>query len=232
MKNKKFVKMKNKKFLILFCVIFIGVAFLIGGIIFHKQTVEFKNNGVKITAEIVSIQKEPDTDVLVKYTVGNTTYTNDINTYSSYMYVGQEIEIYYLPNNPNKIAYLKSLKVVPIVCFCISGLVLGITLIVYLVKIIKNSKLIYYKKNGNEVFATLIGIDVNKLTSVLGKHPATLTLKDNMGNIYTTKVLCHSENDFAIRSTVTVYVDRYNLEKYAVDVKTLNISEEKLEQNS
>jgi hypothetical protein len=28
MKNKKFVKMKNKKFLILFCVIFIGVAFL------------------------------------------------------------------------------------------------------------------------------------------------------------------------------------------------------------
>ena len=231
MKNKKFVKMKNKKFLILFCVIFIGVAFLVGGIIFHKQTVEFKNNGVKITAEIVSIQKEPDTDVLVKYTVGNTTYTNDINTYSSFMYVGQEIEIYYLPNNPNKIAYLKSLKVVPIVCFGISGLVLGITLIVYLVKIIKNFKLIYYKKNGNEVLATLIGIDVNKLTSVLGKHPAIITLKDNFGNIYTAKVLCRSEKDFAIRSTATVYVDRYNLEKYAVDVKTL-ITTETLEKNA
>jgi len=85
------------------CVI-VGVVFMLVGINEKNKYSEFRKNAVEHSATITEIEKRNDNSkVYVKYTVSGQEYKNTLGYYTSGMYVGKEITIYYNPENPNDI---------------------------------------------------------------------------------------------------------------------------------
>ena len=74
---KKIRKIISCLFIILF-----GILFFVVGIFASKQSAEFERDGIETQAEIVRIEYGDDETVYVQYTVGDTTYTNELDFYS------------------------------------------------------------------------------------------------------------------------------------------------------
>ena len=108
-------KKKRNYLVMLFCIMFfiVGIGSIIGSFFIYSNTDNFIKNGILVDAKIYSIEyhgKDEDASYVcyVEYTIDGTLYQNQLDRYNSNMREGQTIQIRYLPNNPNKIAYAKN----------------------------------------------------------------------------------------------------------------------------
>lgn len=210
---KKIRKIISCLFIILF-----GVLFFVVGIFASKQSAEFERDGIETQAEIVRIEYGDDETVYVQYTVGDTTYTNELDFYSFTMKEGDIVNILYLLDNPNRITNLSTLKVPQTIFYVIGGIFAGLGILLLVLDAKKKSQFNRLKQSGYIVAAVITRFDVNKYSRVYGEHPAIIECKDSVGNIYKKKFLCGRREFFAVGDSITVYVDRQNEKKYVIDV--------------
>ena len=111
---------------------FIGLVFIVVGLCVWRADATFFKTAISTSAEIVDIQSHRDYDgnrsheVFVSYTVDGTSYDYmRINKYSSDMYIGKLIEVYYNPTDPGKVK-TKSGSIILVVIFLVLGSVFAI----------------------------------------------------------------------------------------------------------
>lgn len=221
----------------LFGIIFsgVGLIFFIVGISIALNNINFRNNALETTAVISSIERYRDSDgdtrhtVYVRYTIDSREYEEHLNFYSSGMYEGKEISIYYSPEQPGRILAKSSFPFF-VFFFPSMGLAfaaIGFVFIFYKIKKIKNRK--YLMENGELVYAEITGVDYNRSYRVNGRNPYVITCKwvdSSTGlfyfftseNIWFDPELVIYERDI---KTLPVYIDRDNPKKYAVSLEEL-----------
>ena len=215
-------KSKKKLFLLL---LISGIIFLCVGIFLSAKATKFERDGIEIQAEVVKIEREYDTNdnekisVYVKYTVGNKTYTRELDYYANDLYEGAIVTVLYLPNEPASITYAKTKNLPPVLFYVGAGICLGCSLFIFLSGVMGDGRLNRLKENGKKVTAVIKRFDYNKMIRVNGKYPATLTCVDSFENTYHIKFLYKYRKIINIGDTITVYVDRENEKKYAIDVQ-------------
>lgn len=229
--------MNAKKMEWLFGIIFsgIGLTFFIVGISIALYNINFRNNALETTAVISSIERYRDSDgdtrhtVYVRYTIDGREYEGRLNYYSSGMYEGEEISIYYRPEQPNRILAKSSFSFF-IIFFPSIGLVfaaIGFAFIFIKIKKIKNRR--YLMENGELVYAEIAGVNYNRSYRVNGRSPYVITCKwvdSSTGlfyfftseNIWFDPEPIINERDI---KTLPVYIDRDNPNKYAVSSEEL-----------
>lgn len=81
----------------------IGVMVIIMGIWVHISNAKYLKRASTTKAVITDIEADSDDDykVYITYNVNNVNYTGVLGEYNSRMYAGQEITIYYNPENPS-----------------------------------------------------------------------------------------------------------------------------------
>ncbi|OPZ89418.1 MAG: hypothetical protein BWY74_02732 [Firmicutes bacterium ADurb.Bin419] len=165
----------------------------------------------------------------MRYTVDGSQYERPLNFYSSGMYVGEEISIYYLPEQPNRILAKSSLSLL-FLLFPLAGLIaasIGFTMLFKKVMRIRNHK--YLLENGEVVNAEITKVIYKKNYSVNGVSPYVITCKwiDPSTGIYyffTSDHIWFDPEPIIIERDIKnlpVYIDRYNPKKYSVSLEEL-----------
>ena len=124
--------------------LFIGIVFLILSAVFLEVNKSHAENYIPTEAVISEIRISSDSsDAYATYVVDGKKLKAKLDVYSSDMYEGKEIEIYYDPENPSDVTYLEGIRIFTTV-FTIVGVVLTviglIPLIIGIVIIVKCNK--------------------------------------------------------------------------------------------
>ena len=218
-----------------FSIVFTGIgllAIIIGLLVFIGSQVKLnrlKTTGFKTEAIISSIHRSRDnesTTVFVTFmTLDGREITTELNYYSSGMYTGQSIELYYDPNNPGKVMVDSKFFIVFPLAFIGCGSIFFIIGIVF----IKKGHDFKKKKNmlisaGYSVWADIIDFSQNINISVNGRHPfiihAQYSENDREYNFKSHDVWLNPAP--FLNSKVRVYLDRHDYTVYYVDVESLN----------
>lgn len=218
MKNVKPMKILISVFLIL------GIVFTGLLSVFIAVNAHIKKEYTAVEATIVRFEGHKDrASTFVTYSVDGQAYENSINSYSSTWSVGDEITVYYNPQNPNQIK-----TTMPIILFIMFGFIGILFIIVGIVFsfVEKNSKKkkAFLLESGSTLTATVIRFEVNMSLSVNGRHPYRLEVEYDDGN---NKHRFKSDNVWenvtsdCIGETVKVYYDPNNMNKYYVDTDSL-----------
>lgn len=231
---------KNRFIYILFTIFCVtGMGLLLGGILYGWHYAGFKKDAEKITGEIAAIESYYDSDhelkhrVYVNYTYDGSDYEEvPINSYSSSMYEGKEIELLCNPENPWEIQEKSAGSFLIII---LSGmgilfiLVGGIPLLVIVRKNHRNKEVLV---NGQVLHAVVDSIEYNTNVAVNGRHPFVIfcsyrdEYKDviyrfKSGNLWTDPAVV-----FQPGSPIEVYVEPTDYSKYYVNAE--KILEEKV----
>lgn len=208
---------------------FLGLLFLIVGIIIG---INYKNNLNKtkeISATITDIQSESSSHnetsykVYVEYIVDGTKYNNVLGYFSSNMYIGKKIDIRYNLDDPNKIY---AGEVTATILFIGGGLISFMAgIIPFVIQNSKNRKFLKLKKNGRKIFAEIECVEIDYSYSVNGQHPYIIKAcyKDEINCevyiFYSNRIWFDAEKiieEFNI-STIPVYIYNNDFNKYFVD---------------
>lgn len=216
--------MKNKISHIYIFFSCIGLLFLIIGIV---VAINYKNNidnSKKISAIITDIKEYK---VHVEYNVDGTIYNNVLNYYSNGMHIGKKIDIRYNLDNPNKI-YAGQIFI--IIIFSLLGFIFFmIGIIPSIVKILKNKKNLKLKQTGRKILAEIDCVEKDYRYSFNGRHSYIIKAcyKDEINcKVYffeSNRIWFDAEeiiDKFNI-STIPVYIDNNNFNKYFVDYEEI-----------
>jgi hypothetical protein len=198
----------------------IGVILLVVGIFISIKSLDFQKNAVKGTAVIENIDPGNSTrkhyssgSASVKYTVDGKVYHSRLNEYSSGMYIGQKVEIYYDPNIPSHMqtsnGWIDALEIL-IVLGSVFSIIGFVQLFVQMKKKNLKQNLLSY---GELVYADTEEISKNSHLSVNGENPYRITCKwlDSSSGVCYTYI---SENFWQLTKAITdakkipVYIDR------------------------
>lgn len=124
--------------------LFVGIIFLILSAVFLEVNKSHAENYIPTEAVISEIRISSDSsDAYATYVVDGKKLKAKLDVYSSDMYEGKEIEIYYDPDNPYDVTYLEGMRIFTTV-FSIIGAVLTviglIPLIIGIVIVVKCNK--------------------------------------------------------------------------------------------
>lgn len=223
-----------------------NIAFIIGLLLFTMSFVftligvgclvsknQFMKTAKSTEAKIVDITIEQyrssrgkhnsDYDAWVEYYVDGEKYEQKLNEYSSSMYIGQNMEIFYDPENPNKI--MRDSYVLEIVFISVGGLLVIVGVIFSTVYIKGKSRIKRLKSEGEVLNGSITNIYPNDNIIVNGRHPFKLecqviepfsgeTYLYSSGNI-------NQDVTHLMGETVTVYVDKNDKSNYYVDTDEL-----------
>ena len=156
----------------------------------------------------------------MRYIVDGREYTTRLGTYTSSMYVGKTVPIFYMPNNPSDIMYGKLTKFPVIVFFGMGGVIFIIGVIALFRTFPAAGRLGRLKASGRCVEATVVDFSYSRNTRIMEKYPATLVCMDSENNEYKVKFLIRNPFGYGIGGRVKVYVDNANPKKYAVDLES------------
>lgn len=107
--------------------LFVGIIFLIISAVFLEINKSHAENYLPTKAIISEIRISSDSsDAYVNYLVDGKVLTSKLDMYSSDMYEGKKIEIYYDPENPSDITYLEGMRMFTTI-FLIVGIVLTVS---------------------------------------------------------------------------------------------------------
>lgn len=222
----------------------IGGIFFMFGIIFAAvgigvlcSNINFKKNAELITAVITDIdtytERKADGervtrhDVYISYTVDGVEYETELNEYNSGMRVGKEIEVYYAPDNPNKV---KTDSVLFEAIFIGIGGVFAVIGSAFLISNINKAALRKRLiRDGEQLSGTIINVSRNYSVRINGVCPykAECEVIDPYSG---EKYLYSSDNYmtdicYMAGKTVTVYVDPNNRKKYYIDLESVSKDE-------
>lgn len=213
---------------------FLGVTFIIAGIIVSAQTKSFLNKSEQTEAVISQIEADHykmngkrriNYDVWVKYTVEGIQYEELLNYYSSSMCAGDIITINYDPNDPSRI--LSSLgSTVIVLVFIPIGAVFSILGSIFIIqKIISDSHRDKLIQNGERYTGVITNVVLNNYVRINGRHPfkAECEVIDPYSgekSLYCSDSIMN-DISYLVGRAVTVYVDSNNKKKYYVDIDEL-----------
>ncbi|MCL2484444.1 MAG: DUF3592 domain-containing protein [Endomicrobia bacterium] len=226
------MKMKNKQpFFTYLMMILIGAGVMTAGIFLYIDNANFKKTALQTTAAITDIKVSRDSNnkkshtVYVKFSVNNEEYDGTLGFWQMGMETGQNVKIYYGPNNPNNFRSVSGTNFLPLILLSMSLIIFlaGFASLcnLYIRQILIN-KLI---TKGTRITATVTDIiqgntTVNKRTC----HNLICEHKDEKtGNTSTFKsddiwtILPKINKDQPL-PTINVYVDLKNPSKYYVDI--------------
>ena len=224
--------MKIKWFTAILLVL-LGTASIALGLMFFMNEASIKSEGVEIAAVITNIEADNSEDntkykVYVQYIVNAKVYTQTLSYWDASMSAGQEINIYYNPNNPNELITNKSNYV--LLLFPLLGI---IAIVVGILKIIRAVKYRRTKpvspKNEKYVDAAIEEIIYDASYVKNGKSPYYITCKwknPENGNIYLFKSGNIWYNPrFIIEdkeiTTLSVRLNEGNPKKYSVSLESI-----------
>ena len=115
----------------------IGCIFIAVGVLLYKVDSKYKKYGIETTAVIEEIsshighKNRREHDVIVSYYAGDQHYEEELGYYSSSMRIGDEVTIYYLPDNPRKISKKGGIMLLTIIFSSIGGLMAIVAVLVH-----------------------------------------------------------------------------------------------------
>lgn len=223
------MKQNKTEYLVFGLFFVIGLFFLIVGtfLTIHEldQTGKITTTGTITSIRVHHNTNGDDYDVFVAYNVDGKSYENIINFYSSTYREGQEIEIYYMEDNPNQIGA----KAMETFVFIFPGLGLlftiigGVALIILIGKKNNGEKL---KKSGELVYANLKEIIYNTSYTVNGQSPFIILCtwynpEDSQNYTFKSENIWWDPSYVIGAKNITsfpVYINRKNLKQYYVDI--------------
>lgn len=229
------MKKKDKAFNIVFYIFaFIGIIFVIVGIVSLISAVRFKKNAVEVTGVISEIEAYKDSDgdtnhkVFVDYDYNGRAYEGiRLYEYSSSMYEGKEIDLMLDPENPAKIATDFG-KILGGIMFIGMGAIFSLVGIIPIVFItrrkIRKGKLL---TGGRFIYAIVEHIELNTGYSVNGCHPYVIycTYRDDYKDIVyrfkSENIWTNPEHVIKPGSEIRVYVDGTDFSRYHVDAESI-----------
>ncbi|TYQ13262.1 UNVERIFIED_CONTAM: uncharacterized protein DUF3592 [Acetivibrio alkalicellulosi] len=210
----------------------IGLTFIAAAVAVYISNSNFKKNAQETTATITDIyvygsRGDTDHDVFVKYNVGGREYNQLLNYYTSSMYVGQEIKIYYDLNEPSRIRGASIM--VEIILIILGAVFFLIGFFVIVIKIRNISKKIRLIESGYKVDAEFQEVILNTSYSVNRKNPYFITCKwkdPSSGEtyIFRSENIWYDPQDIIEDLNITsfpVYIDQNNFKKYHVLLECL-----------
>lgn len=212
---------------------FIGVVFLMVGVLIGLSNAKFRENADEVMAVISSIESHRDSDgdidydVYVDYSYGGQHYQDRrLNMYSSSMYEGKEIEILVDREHPGNISAGAGITVITIVFSCIGFAMMLCATIPFILMINKKKKRNNLLKNGYTIEATVTDIILNHNLSVNGRHPYVVycTYEDIYSGVQhrfkSENLWTDPEPIIQQGSVLTVYVGSHkDFSNYHVDVE-------------
>ena len=219
--------------IVLFGLIFflagIGVAF--GGVMIKRSNDEFMKTAIKTEGYISDIETYREWDstddryetkhrTYVTYEVDGEIYENiRLSYYSSDMYVGKDITLYYDPLNHGNVKVKEGMTFTYIFMLIFGGIFALVGFFVMTTGIKRTPKI---KKTGKRYEATVIDIECNTSVKVNGKHPYRVICRvedysAGEAYIYKSKNVYVNLNQYEL-DTVPVYVDPNKPSKFFVDV--------------
>lgn len=218
---------------------FIGAVFLVSGLAILISNIKFKEEADKTHGEIIEIVHERSENynhrhsrrrshnyysyIIVGYTVDDEYYESRLNIYSSRMREGQEITLYYDPDEPENVR--TDLTSLPIIFIGLGGLffMIGMTIFVLNILSVRNKKSLM--TNGDVMTGTITNVKVNTAVIINGMHPFKAECEST--DPYSGEKYLFSSNNIMeditglTGSEVKIYVDKNNRRKYYVDIKDL-----------
>ena len=157
------------------------------------------------------------------YTIDGNYYNKKLDHYSSTMYVGARIWVYYDPDNPSDVR--TGSRVSEIVLFGMGGGFVIIGGVFLIIVIFKKNKVKNLKLNGEQFTGTIKNVVQNRHVRINGRHPfkAEVEMKnpfDGETYLYSSDNISDDISQF-IGSQVTVYVDKNKKSRYYVDIDEL-----------
>lgn len=211
-----------------------GLLFAVIGIIVSIEFSNFAANAEQTTAVITNIEAyrtkttkgryKTRHDVYIKYSVDGATYKSELGYYNSGMSIGDEIEVYYDPENPNKVRGKDS----PL-GFIFAGIggvfaVMGICIgVIPAVKHGKKKKLI---ETGTQTTGIITGVTPDRSVRINGRHPykAECEVIDEFTGeryLYSSDGVM-GDISYLIGQSVAVYYDPNDRSKYYIDLDSVN----------
>lgn len=218
-------KINPMKLLVL---IFLLIGIVFTGIlgIFMAININIKKNYVPADATIVDFVRNHSGDntlTVVKYFVDGQEYESSLNSYSSNWSVGDRVNVYYNPENPDETKM--EIPVIMMIVFPSFGIVF---IAVGLFLCLKEKKLKRKKKklieNGLSVNAKVIDFTVNTRISVNNRHPFIIIAEydDSINkHRFRSDNVWENVTSDCIGETVKVYYEPNNMNNYYVDADGL-----------
>ena len=209
----------------------VGTVFMIVAIICGINGYRKNSEYEHVMGRIDDIVRHDDNhNVYVSYRFdGKEYYDIRINTYTSSMRVGDEIELLIDPDKPSK-ADSPTGTVILVAVFGVIGVAFAcVGIIPFVVKEKRRRKNEDLVNNGTAVWAKVDRVDVNTTYSVNNMHPRRIVAK--YSDEYTGQEREYiSDNlwekryfDVPQDSEVRVYIDRNDEKKYFVDYESINL---------
>lgn len=214
----------------------LGIFFIfLGGIFFGAgcgvivSDINFKKTADKTQAVILEIERytyrsggknKTRGHVTIAYEVNGKDYVQELSEYNSSMRKGEEIDIYYNPDDPND--FRTCSLTIPVVFMGIGGLFMALGAVFVATNIISAKRRKDLMENGDALTGTITAVNMNRSVRINGRHPykAECEVIDPFSS---EKYLYSSQNvtndiSYLIGREVTVYVDKNDKSKYFVDI--------------
>ena len=224
----------EKKLFALFLIL--GIIFLIAGVVIFCMGENFKKNGVEATAVITNINfingtgknnrydKSNRYEVYVEYVVNGESYNQKLGHYTNKMRIGENINIYYNPNNPSEIQ--SNSLLLPIMFTGFGVIFTSIGSVIFILKANRNKLKNKLMENGRKIYADINKIVINGAYRVNGRSPYKISCawKDERSE---TIYLFESENiwfdpkiiiEMNSIKQLPVYIDENNFKRYYVEI--------------
>lgn len=225
--------MKNKNFLftVIFPSIFMGIGILlvVFAVLLHISNSKFMETAIETTAEITNIHVSYDSDddahytVDIKFNANGKEYSGILNSYDSSMYKGENITIYYNPDNPNNFKYNTSF--VYVILLIMGAVFFGAGLIVFYWQLKSRPKK-FLKETGRKLDAKIDSIALNTNFTINGKNPYIINcsyfneIEDKLYSFTSENIWTNIEPIIESKgiTTIPVYLDESNSSNYYVDI--------------
>ena len=217
----------------------LGIVFLLVGVIMIVASVctfvgekQFEAKAEKTTAVITEIDRyttgsgddrTTHHDVYVEYRVDRQVYNCMLNTYTSSMYEGKEIEVMYDPENPGDVRV--SNYIAPIILVFMGLIFGGVGGGLFFANIAAGSKRKKLMANGERLSGTITDVITVTNVRINGRHPYKAEIE--VVDPYTGETYLYSSrqviNDisYMVGSTVDVYVAPDDKSRYYVDLESV-----------
>jgi hypothetical protein len=201
------------------------------------NNVNFRKNAIETTATISRItSSSDDTDhtAYIEYQVNGRTYNDRLSYYSSGLYEGKKIKIYYDPDNPSQIVDGTLLNDIWPLLLALVFILVGVVPTVTTYK--KNRLHNYLLANGRKIKATFTEIKVTEVVKdvhdglivVEKENPLPMLVFeyfDSSRNRFTFKIDYSSHDTGSLGSLigkeVDIYTDPNDFSSYYVDIDSL-----------
>jgi len=203
----------------------VGIVLMIVGVIVF---IAIRGTGDKSASGKAIITQINYSSIYIEYNVHGKRYAHSLDYYNSGMYVGEEIDIRYNPNNPEQVS-VKGEEYFALIPAGIGIIFLTIGSVILIVKYKKKKSNEALVESGQRIDAEIDDVSVNYNIRMNGRCPYYITCRwenpsDGKMYLFKSKSIWYDPqpiiDDIQIE-TLPVYINMNNLKKYYVCIDEL-----------